>query len=197
VLLISPGHQRGVRAMPAQLPRSVARSPTMRASQYRAAVDDLFHEGKLLAWGVPATGVSFAPPPTCSIAPSASTTSLSAPRPSSVSRPTTVFRRATSGCCDSGLCWRGLTAMPRAYAPFRERYRDMARTLGFEGHMEWAEAMAWQRSFCTRTNTWVRSSSRCRPPSRRGIPHREVARLQRAGQGFTVTSHLGGWSHGG
>jgi hypothetical protein len=28
-----------------------------------------------------------------------------------------------------------------AYAQFRDRYRDMARTLGYEGHMKWAEAM--------------------------------------------------------
>jgi hypothetical protein len=28
-----------------------------------------------------------------------------------------------------------------AYRDFRDRYRDMARTLGFEGHMKWAEAM--------------------------------------------------------
>ena len=28
-----------------------------------------------------------------------------------------------------------------AYADLRDRYRDMARTLGFEGHMAWAEAM--------------------------------------------------------
>jgi hypothetical protein len=28
-----------------------------------------------------------------------------------------------------------------AYAHLRDRYRDMARTLGFEGHMAWAEAM--------------------------------------------------------
>jgi class 3 adenylate cyclase len=28
-----------------------------------------------------------------------------------------------------------------AYANFRDRYRDMAKTLGFEGHMTWAEAM--------------------------------------------------------
>jgi hypothetical protein len=27
-----------------------------------------------------------------------------------------------------------------AYAHFRDRYRDMARTLGFEGHIAWAEA---------------------------------------------------------
>jgi hypothetical protein len=28
-----------------------------------------------------------------------------------------------------------------AYADFRDRYRDMARTLGYEGHIAWAEAM--------------------------------------------------------
>jgi hypothetical protein len=28
-----------------------------------------------------------------------------------------------------------------AYAQFRDGYRDMARTLGFEGHIAWAEAM--------------------------------------------------------
>jgi hypothetical protein len=28
-----------------------------------------------------------------------------------------------------------------AYADFRDRYRDMARTPGYEGHIAWAEAM--------------------------------------------------------
>jgi hypothetical protein len=28
-----------------------------------------------------------------------------------------------------------------AYAQFRDRYRDMAKTLDFEGHIAWAEAM--------------------------------------------------------
>jgi len=28
-----------------------------------------------------------------------------------------------------------------AYRDFRDRYREMAKTLGFEGHMAWAEAM--------------------------------------------------------
>jgi len=27
------------------------------------------------------------------------------------------------------------------YREFRDRYRDMAKTLGFEGHIAWAEAM--------------------------------------------------------
>ncbi len=29
-----------------------------------------------------------------------------------------------------------------AYANFRDRYRDMANSLGYEGHIAWAEAMA-------------------------------------------------------
>jgi hypothetical protein len=28
-----------------------------------------------------------------------------------------------------------------AYTHFRDRYRDMARSLGFEGHIAWVEAM--------------------------------------------------------
>jgi hypothetical protein len=28
-----------------------------------------------------------------------------------------------------------------AYADFRDRYRDMAKKLGYEGHIAWAEAM--------------------------------------------------------
>ena len=28
-----------------------------------------------------------------------------------------------------------------AYRDYRDRYRDMATSLGFEGHMAWAEAM--------------------------------------------------------
>jgi class 3 adenylate cyclase len=43
------------------------------------------------------------------------------------------------------LRMRALLARARgdvtAYPQFRDRYRDMARTLGFEGHIEWAEAM--------------------------------------------------------
>ena len=37
--------------------------------------------------------------------------------------------------------WRGLTAMPPPTRSFRDRYRDMATTLGLEGHIAWAEAM--------------------------------------------------------
>jgi hypothetical protein len=40
---------------------------------------------------------------------------------------------------------RALVARARgdetAYRDFRDRYRDMAKALGFEGHIAWAEAM--------------------------------------------------------
>ena len=40
---------------------------------------------------------------------------------------------------------RALLAQARgdaaAYRDYRDRYRDMATSLGFEGHMQWAEAM--------------------------------------------------------
>jgi hypothetical protein len=40
---------------------------------------------------------------------------------------------------------RGLLARAHgdetAYRDYRDRYRDMAKTLGFEGHIAWAEAM--------------------------------------------------------
>ena len=40
---------------------------------------------------------------------------------------------------------RALLAQARggdtAYRDYRDRYRDMARTLGYEGHIAWAEAM--------------------------------------------------------
>jgi hypothetical protein len=45
----------------------------------------------------------------------------------------------TSGCCDYKLYRRGLAAA--GYADFRDRYRDMAKTREFEGHIAWAEAM--------------------------------------------------------
>jgi len=48
---------------------------------------------------------------------------------------------AISGCCDYKLYWRGLTANAAAYTHFRDRYSDMARKLGFEGHIAWAEAL--------------------------------------------------------
>jgi hypothetical protein len=64
-----------------------------------------------------------------------------------------VIERLAAASADEGLVmsdiWllrlRALLARARgddtAYRDYRDRYRDMARTLGFEGHIAWAEAM--------------------------------------------------------
>jgi hypothetical protein len=106
----------------------------------RAAVDHLFREGRLLAWGVPATGVLVE-------------TLLDRGAESDVAEAQAAIERLAAAPADEGLVtreiWllrlRALLAQAHgdaaAYAQFRDRYRDMARTLGFEGHMDWAEAM--------------------------------------------------------
>jgi hypothetical protein len=64
-----------------------------------------------------------------------------------------AIERLTAAPADEGLVIReiwllrlrallaGAHGDAAAYAQFRDRYRDMARTLGFEGHIAWAEAM--------------------------------------------------------
>jgi class 3 adenylate cyclase len=106
----------------------------------RAAVDHLFREGRLLFWGVPATGVLVE-------------TLLDRRADGDVAEAEAAIERLAAAPADEGLVirdvWllrlRALLARARgdaaAYAHFRDRYRDMARTLGFEGHIAWAEAM--------------------------------------------------------
>jgi hypothetical protein len=106
----------------------------------RAAVDHLFREGRLLLWGVPATGVLVE-------------TLLDRRAESDVAEAEAAIERLATVPADQGLVireiWllrlRALLARAHgdaaAYADFRDRYRDMARTLGFEGHIAWAEAM--------------------------------------------------------
>jgi class 3 adenylate cyclase len=106
----------------------------------RAAVDDLVRAGQLLAWGIPATGVLVE-------------TLLDRGAESDLTEAEAAIERLAAAPADEGLAlrdiWlmrmRSLLAQARvdatAYTDFRDRYRDMARTLGFEGHMEWAEAM--------------------------------------------------------
>ena len=106
----------------------------------RAAADHLFREGHLLSWGVPATGVLV-------------DTLLDRGADDDVAEAEAAIERLAAAPADEDLVireiWllrlRALLARARsdaaAYAHFRDRYRDMARTLGFEGHMKWAEAM--------------------------------------------------------
>jgi class 3 adenylate cyclase len=106
----------------------------------RAALDDLVREGKVLAWGIPATGVLVE-------------TLLEHGSDGDVTEAEAAIERLAAAPAEDGLVvrdiWllrlRALLALAHndaaAYAQFRDRYRDNARTLGFEGHIAWAEAM--------------------------------------------------------
>ena len=101
----------------------------------RAAVDDLFREGRLLAWGVPATGVLVE-------------TLLDRGADGDVAEAEAAIERLATAPADEGLVireiWllrlRALLARARgdeaAYRDYRDRYRAMATSLGFEGHIE-------------------------------------------------------------
>ena len=106
----------------------------------RAAVDHLFREGRLLVWGIPATGVLVE-------------TLLDRGADGDVAEAEAAITRLADAPADDGLVireiWllrlRALLARANgddtAYRDYRDRYRAMATSLGFEGHMKWAEAM--------------------------------------------------------
>jgi class 3 adenylate cyclase len=106
----------------------------------RATVDQLFHEGRLLAWGIPASGVLVE-------------TLLDRGTEGDMAEAEAAIERLASAPADEGLVireiWllRARTLLARAqgdvgaYTHIRDRYRDMAGSLGFEGHIAWAEAM--------------------------------------------------------
>jgi hypothetical protein len=106
----------------------------------RAAGDHLFRDGRLLLWGVPATGVLVE-------------TLLDRGAESDVVEAEAAIERLAAAPADEGLAVRDIwllrlrALLARAhsdearYREYRDRYRDMAKTLGFEGHMAWAEAM--------------------------------------------------------
>ena len=101
----------------------------------RATVDDLFREGQLLAWGVPATGVLVE-------------TLLDRGGDADVAEAEAAIERLATAPADEGLVirdiWllrlRALLAQAHgdeaAYRDYRDRYREMATSLGFEGHIE-------------------------------------------------------------
>jgi class 3 adenylate cyclase len=106
----------------------------------RAAVGHLFREGQLLLWGIPATGVLVE-------------TLLDRGTDADVAEAEAAIERLATAPADEGLAMRDIWLLrlrallarahgdAAAYADFRDRYRDMAKTLGFEGHIAWAEAM--------------------------------------------------------
>ena len=97
--------------------------------------------GTLLAWAFPATGVLVE-------------TLLERGTDADVAEAEAAIERLAAAPADEGLVIRDIwllrlrALLARAhgddagYADFRDRYRDMAKTLGFEGHIAWAEAMA-------------------------------------------------------
>jgi class 3 adenylate cyclase len=106
----------------------------------RAAVDHLFREGQLLAWGIPATGVLVE-------------TLLDRGADDDVAEAEAAIERLAAAPTDEGLVLRDIWLLrlrallakahgdEASYCDYRDRYRDMATSLGYEGHMEWAEAM--------------------------------------------------------
>jgi class 3 adenylate cyclase len=106
----------------------------------RATTGHRFLEGHLLAWAVPATGVLVE-------------TLLDRGADGDVAEADAAIARLATAESDDGLAVRDIlllrlrALLARAhgdaatYKHFRERYRDMAKTLEFEGHIAWAEAM--------------------------------------------------------
>jgi class 3 adenylate cyclase len=106
----------------------------------RAATDHLFREGRLLLWGIPATGVLVE-------------TLLDRGAAADVAEAEAAITRLADAPADDGLVMREIWLLrlrallakangdDTAYRDHRDRYRAMATSLGFEGHMKWAEAM--------------------------------------------------------
>ena len=106
----------------------------------RAAVDHLFREGRLLVWGVAATGVLVE-------------TLLDRGADGDGVEAEAAITRLADAPADDGLvireiCLLRLRALlarahgdPGAYAHLRDRYCAMAESLGFEGHIALAETM--------------------------------------------------------
>jgi hypothetical protein len=106
----------------------------------RAAVDHLVRQGRLLGWGIPATGVLVE-------------TLLDRGTDDDVAEAEAAIERLATAPAEEGLVIREIwllrlrALLARAdgdaatYAQFWDRYRDMATSLGFEGHIAWAETM--------------------------------------------------------
>jgi hypothetical protein len=124
----------------------VARERTRRGDRdgaiplMRADVDHLFREGRLLGWGVPATGVLVE-------------TLLDRGADDDMAEAEAAIERLSAARTDDGVAvrdilllrLRALLARARGdeagYRDYRDRYRALATSLSFEGHIVCAEAM--------------------------------------------------------
>jgi hypothetical protein len=105
-----------------------------------ADVDHLFREGRLLLWGLPATAVLVE-------------TLLDRGADGDLVEAETATERLASTPADEGLVIRDVWLLrlrallanahgdTETYTDLRDRYRDSVKTLGYEGHIAWAEAM--------------------------------------------------------
>jgi hypothetical protein len=106
----------------------------------RDAVDHLVRDGQLLSWGIPATGVLVE-------------TLLDRGADRDVAEAEAAIERLAAAPADEGLVLREIWLLrlrallarahgdDTAYRALRDHYRDMAKTLGYEGHMAWVQAM--------------------------------------------------------
>ncbi|WP_156763000.1 adenylate/guanylate cyclase domain-containing protein [Mycobacterium sp. E787] len=106
----------------------------------RSNVNHIFRDGRLGVHGIPASGVLVE-------------TLLDRGAGDDVAEAESAIERLAAAPADEGLVirdiWllrlRALLARAQgdvgAYVDLRDRYREMAKMLGFEGHIEWAEAM--------------------------------------------------------
>jgi hypothetical protein len=106
----------------------------------RATVERAVRAGQQLGWGIVTTGVLVE-------------TLLDRGADSDVAEAQAAIERLAATRTDDNVAVRDIWLMrlrallavghgnAAAYAEFRDRYRDMAKTLGFEGHIAWAEAM--------------------------------------------------------
>jgi class 3 adenylate cyclase len=106
----------------------------------RSCVDHLFRTGRLLLWGVPATAVLVE-------------ALLDRCADGDLAEAEAAIERLAKAPADEGLVMREIwllrlqTLLARAhgddarYREYRNSYRDMAKTLGFQGHNAWAAEM--------------------------------------------------------
>jgi hypothetical protein len=107
----------------------------------RAAADHLFREGQPLVWGVPVTGVLV-------------DTLLTRGTDADVTEAEAAIERLVKAPINPGYKMNEIWVLPlralqarahgdeAGYRDYRDRYRDTATSLGFEGHIAWADAMA-------------------------------------------------------
>jgi hypothetical protein len=110
----------------------------------RSTVDHLFRTGRLLLWGVPAAGV---------LVETLLDRCADGDSESDLAEAEAAIERLAEARADEGLVTREIWLLrlhallarahgdATAYAQLRDRYHDRAKTLGFEGHIAWAEAM--------------------------------------------------------